>query len=386
MQALARLALAPDKMLPMHTRPLLEFITRQGAAPGALPHVSFAELPTPVDTHPDAAQELGLGALLVKRDDLTGKAYGGNKVRKLEFLLGDAQARGAKSVLTFGAAGSNHCLATATYARTLGLRCVAMLVPQHNAHSVRSNLLAGFARGSQLDLRGNRLAVALGTAAHFREEYAATGTWPSVFPAGGSSPVGCLGYVNAALELADQVAAGACPEPDVLYVASGTMGTCVGLLLGLALSPLRTRVCAVAVTSAPYTSDKKTPKLFEATNRVLHDLYPKIPHLPFPAERFSLRTEFLGQEYALYTPEGMAAVADARAHLHLKLEGTYTGKTYAALLADARSGKLAGQNVLFWDTYSSADLSPEIAQLDYHALPEPLHRFFEDPVQPLDTQ
>ena len=370
----------------MHTRPLLNHIATQGGDPAALPHVSFAELPTPVDAHPNAARDLGLGALLVKRDDLTGTAYGGNKVRKLEFLLGDAQARGARTVLTFGAAGSNHCLATATYARALGLRCVAMLVPQHNAHSVRRNLLAGFARGSQLDLRGNRLAVALGTAAHFRAEHAATGTWPSVFPAGGSSPVGCLGYVNAALELADQVAAGECPEPDVIYVASGTMGTCAGLLLGLALSPLRTRVCAIAVTSAPYTSEKKAPKLFEATNRLLHDRCPQVPLLPFPGDRFSLRTEFLGQEYALYTPEGMAAVDYAKEHLHLKLEGTYTGKTMAALLADARSGALSGKRVLCWDTYSSADLSPELNGLDYHALPAPLHRFFEEPVQPLDTQ
>lgn len=386
MQALARLVLAPDRMVRMHTRPLLDYIASHGGPLGTLPHVSFAELPTPVEAHPDAAAALGLAALLVKRDDLSGTAYGGNKVRKLEFLLGDAQARGARAVLTFGAAGSNHCLATATYARALGLRCVAMLVPQHNAHSVRRNLLAGFARGSQLDLRGNRLAIALGTAAHFREEHAATGTWPSVFPAGGSSPVGCLGYVNAALELAEQVAAGDCPEPDIIYVASGTMGTCIGLLLGLALTPLRTRVCAVAVTSAPYTSEKKASKLFEATNRFLNEHCPGVPLFPFPTERFSLRTEFLGQEYALYTPEGMAAVAHAQEHLLLKLEGTYTGKTYAALLADARDGTLTGKRVLFWNTYSSADLNPEIANLDYHSLPEPLHRFFEESVQPLDTQ
>lgn len=357
-------------------RPLME----RFLSPELVPVLELATLPTPVEALLGLGEFIGCPALYVKRDDQTGTAYGGNKVRKLEFLLGQAKAHGAQTVLTFGAAGSNHCLATATYARQVGLKCIAMLVPQHNAHSVRRNLLAGFAVGSELDLRASRAAVAAGTAAHFAREYLHTGHLPSVFPAGGSSPVGCLGYVNAALELEAQVEAGLLPEPDWIYVASGTMGTCVGLLFGLGLTRLKTKVMAVAVTSPPYTSLGKANKLFQAVAEQL----PGCSGTPFPEERFVLRHDFLGEEYALYTEAGCAAVDLVKQRAGLHLEGTYTGKAFAALLQDAEKGELREKTVLFWNTYSGVDLSPRVEGIEYHQLPAPLHRFFEEPVQRLD--
>lgn len=359
-------------------RPLLEFLRQQGMPPGALPHVAVAELPTPVAC---------LDGLWVKRDDVTGTPYGGNKVRKLEFLLAEALARGAKSVLTFGAAGSNHCLATATYAQQVGLGCTAMLVPQINALSVRRNLLADHKTGAKLDYRSGRGGVALGVLGHFRREFTAHGCFPSVFPAGGSSPTGCLGYVNAALELAEQVAAGECPEPRDIYVASGTMGTAIGLLVGLGLTSLKSKVVAVAVTSAPYTSAAKAEKLFGATQRLLNTLVPGIPLTPFPAERFTLREDFLGECYAKYTPESVAAVRYAAEHYGLKLEGTYTGKALAALLADmATNTPGADSPTLFWNTYNSRTLDVDPTGDDYLALPPGLQSYFTESVQPLDLE
>lgn len=366
------------------SRPLLSYLSRHGMSVDRLPHAAFADLPTPVEAQPGLGAAIGHADLWVKRDDLTGQVYGGNKVRKLEFLLAEAQARGAKSVLTFGAAGSNHCLATATYARQLGLGCTAMLVPQINAHSVRRNLLADQRAGARLEYRSGRAGIALGVLGQFRRDFAAYSVFPSVFPAGGSSPTGCLGYVNAALELAEQVAAGQCPEPAVIYVASGTMGTAVGLLAGLELTPLRTRVVAVAVTTAPYTSASKGVKLFDAVQRLLHTLAPALPVRAFPHARFDLRHEFLGECYAMYTPESVAAMRLARETAGLHLEGTYTGKALAGLQADAAAGRLGTGPVLFWNTYNSRPLDVDPSNDDYRVLPAALHRYFEEPVQPLD--
>jgi len=342
------------------------------------PHVVLASLPTPVAPLP--LPEAAGGAVYVKRDDLSAAPYGGNKVRKLEFLLGSAVACGAGAVLTFGAAGSNHALATAIYARQLGLRAISMLVPQPNARSVRRNLLRGHLAGARLLHYSGRSRVALGTLAQFRRERREHGQFPHVFPPGGSSPEGCLGFVNAAFELRAQVDAGLLPAPDRVYVASGTMGTCIGLLIGLGAAGLPAEVVAVRVTDPPYTSPAKARRLYDATKKYLRRAVPDFPDTPFPEDPFTLRHEFLGERYGVHTEAGRAAVARARA-LGLELEGTYTGKAFAALLADAAAGDLRGRTALFWNTYNSHDFSAEIGGMDYRALPKDLHPYFEDAVQ-----
>jgi D-cysteine desulfhydrase len=97
-----------------------------------------------------------------------------------------------------------------------------------------------------------------------------------------------------------------------------------------------------------------------------------------------LREEFYGKEYALYTEEGMRAVKLAKETEGIALEGTYTGKTFAALLADAASGALRDKTVLFWNTYNSRDFTDDVKDMDYHILPKSLHRYFEEDVQPLE--
>ncbi len=348
-----------------------------------LPYRALATLPTPVARLAHLGAMLELDSLYIKRDDQSGTVYGGNKVRKLEFLLGRALAEGAKAVLTFGAAGSNHALATAIYAADAGLRCHAMLVPQHNAHSVRRNLLRGHVAGAHLHACAGRPGVVVHVAQVFKDEFLHHGKLPSVFPPGGSSPVGTIGFVNAAFELKQQIEAGELPEPDLIYVASGTMGTCVGLTLGLRAAGLNTKVQAIAVTKAPYTSAEKAPKLFAATNALLREADPDFPQLDFPEDRFTLRQGFMGEDYALYTEAGCEAVRRIRESDEVKLEGTYTGKTLGALIADGPS--LRGQNILFWNTYNSPDFSGTIAGVDYHDLPEGFHRYFEEPVQALDA-
>ena len=364
-------------------RPLF---THYPALRGTLPHVPLGEFPTPVQRLERLERSLGASApaLYIKRDDVSGKTYGGNKVRKLEFLLAAALRQGRKQVLTFGAAGSNHALATALYARQLGLECVSMLVPQPNARSVRRNLLRGYQAGAELHLAPGMLAAACATIWQLGRHGASERQFPCLIPPGGSSPVGMAGFVNAGLELRAQIDAGQIPEPDYLYAASGTMGTVIGLLLGLKVAGLRSKMIAVRVTAPQFSSMRKARRLFAATNTLLHRADPLFPEIDFPESDFEFRHEFYGRMYALYTEAGMQAVQRLHEEEGIKLEGAYTGKTFAAVLADTADGRLRGKTVLFWDTCNSRDFGDEIADLDYHALPKAFHRYFEEEVQPLD--
>lgn len=362
--------------------PLFEHFPRLGKS---LPHVALATLPTPVEPWPALGAACGAGELFVKRDDISGEAYGGNKVRKLEFLLGRAQALRARTVLTFGAAGSNHALATAIYARELGLQSISMMVPQQNARNVQRNLLRGCAAGASLRLFGGRKMVSQGTVAEVVSAYKSEKIRPFIIPAGGSAPLGVLGFVNAAFELRAQIAAGLMPEPDRIYVASGTMGTCVGLLLGLALAGLKAQVVAVRVTTAPYTTPAKARKLYARTLGLMRKADSTVPALPFPEAKFTLRDEFLGEGYARYTEAGASAVRMVLEREGVVLEGTYTGKALACLISDAGQGELPGQKVLFWNTYNGRPQEDIVKKIDYHQLPEDFHRYFQESVQALDA-
>lgn len=351
-----------------------------------VPHVVLGALPTPVERLQALEDVLGVKdtRLFVKRDDLSGSPYGGNKVRKLEFLLARAALQGRKEVLTFGGAGSNHALATGLYARQMGLKSISMLVPQPNAYSVRKNLLLSHRAGIELHLSADMVRIALAAVGQMCAHKLKTGQFPYLIAPGGTSALGMAGFVNAAFELKEQVNRGDLPEPDYVYAASGTMGTVIGLLLGLKAAGLKTRVAAVRVTELRFSSPRKAARLFHAANRLLHKADPAFPLLPFPEEDFLFIHDFYGQAYGLYTPEAVEAVRLAGETSPLRLEGTYTGKTFAALLADARGGRLKNKTALFWNTHNSNDFAPEMSGTDYLELPEGFHRYFEEEVQPLE--
>ena len=367
-------------------RPLFEAYPRLREG---VPFVALGVLPTPVERMERLEQtlgsEMGDGRLYVKRDDLSGQPYGGNKVRKLEFLLGRALREGRKAVLTFGAAGSNHALATAIYAKQLGLGSISMLTPQPNTLSVRRNLLMSHHVGAELHHSPTMKRVGGAALLQLALHRLCDGAFPYVIPPGGSAPTGILGFVNAAFELKQQIADGLLPEPDCLYAASGTMGTVVGLMLGLRAAGLRTRVVAVRVTDERFTSLRKARYLFDKTNAILHRADSSFPHAPFPSDSLQFRNEFYGPGYAVYTEEGLRAVRRIKETEGIRLEGVYTGKTFAAVLADAQAGLLRDQTVLFWNTYNSYDFGAEIEGLDYHVLPRAFHRYFEEEVQALEN-
>lgn len=350
---------------------------------GALPRVALAQYPTPVQRMEQLESALNCGArIFVKRDDLSSNLYGGNKPRKLEFLLGKALQDKRRTVLTFGAAGSNHTLATAIFARQLGLHPIVMLVPQPNARYVRKNLLASRTVDAELHYSGSMPGVAANTLRVLAGRVLREGRLPMVIAPGGTSALGVVGYVNAAFELRRQIEAGDLPEPDRVYVAAGTMGTATGLLLGFQAAGLKSQIVAVRVTDPSLTSMSTARRFFRKTGVLLHAAEPAFPLGAFPDNAFQFREEFYGGEYARYTEEGMRAVRLVHDAEGLALEGTYTGKAFAALLADADAAR--GKTLLFWDTYNSRDFTNDVKDVDYHTLPKPLHRYFEEDVQPLD--
>jgi len=364
-------------------RPFAREVFARYAGTLALPWVELATLPTPVESPPALSEAAGAKALWVKRDDVSGEPYGGNKVRKLEFLLGDAIAAGASDVITFGAAGSNHALATSIYGARLGLRVHTMLVPQPNARYVRRNLLAGLRCGADIHHFTDAPHALRGAAALRRRLRTTTGREPYVIPFGGTTPLSSVGFVSAGLELATQIEYRELPEPDLVYVALGSMGTAAGLALGMRAAGLRTKLVGVPVVSYEMDSVEALLDLIRATQEVVRAADPSFPAFDWGQDDIEIARGFLGEEYARFTPEGMEAVRLAGAS-GLHLEGTYTGKTLSALLAHGREGRLGGRTVLFWNTYNSRDTTALIDRADVSRVPARARGYFEDDVQPLD--
>jgi 1-aminocyclopropane-1-carboxylate deaminase/D-cysteine desulfhydrase-like pyridoxal-dependent ACC family enzyme len=356
-----------------------------------LAYVPLGEFPTPVQRLERLGAELGVAQLYIKRDDLSGKVYGGNKPRKLEFILANALRSKAKEVMTFGGAGSNHALATAIYARQVGLKSISMLMPQPNARYVRRNLLMSHYCGAELHLCGaglesvrNMPLVYAATTYQLLRHRLKKGRTPYFISPGGSSPLGVTGFINAALELRRQITSGEMPEPDYIYVASGTMGTAAGLNMGLRAAALSGQVVSVGICSEKFVSARAMTKLINKTNSLLHSLDASFPRFEFSETDVDIRHDYFGKRYALFTEEGMTALSLMRECEGIKLDGTYTGKALAALKHDAKGESLRDKVVLFWNTLNSKDFSDAIVEVDYRDLPRCFHRYFEEEVQPLD--
>ena len=340
---------------------------------GSLPRHGIAALPTPLERLGEGTCESS-GDLWVKRDDLTGEPYGGNKVRKLEFHLGEARARGSRAIVTFGAVGSNHVLATATYGAREAFEVHAILTPQRPTPYLARNLAADVAAGATLHFAesaedASRLAAEVCEVLRERDE-----AEPFVIPFGGTSPVGTLGFVNAAFELAEQVVADEMPEPDVVYVPLGSMGTAAGLAVGLAACEMRTRVVGVRVVAGEIANESALDRVVDDVVALIGTADESFPVLRRSDLALEVREGFLGEEYAHATHAAREAVSIADTW-GLDLETTYTGKALAALLADARAGVLDGSAVLFWNTYNSRPLDPGRVVAD--RVPEGLRSYLE---------
>lgn len=339
-----------------------------------LPWQALADLPTALESARRFGAALGIPSLLIKRDDLSGRPYGGNKVRKLEYLLGDALVRGCDTVLTFGAAGSNHALATAIYARQLGLNCHAVISDQLQTPWVADTLRWHLQLGTQLTPAAD-YAQMLETAANIRAQHPGGADRLYEIPWGGSSPLGTIGFVAAGIEIAAQLADLGIQGPVRIYLACGTMGSVAGLVLGLYLAGSDATVVGVPILPLERVAAPAVAALGKAAHEEMRQRDASLPSCPELLSRFEFRSGFLGAGYAQVTPEGLEAMHLASDLASLKVETTYTAKALACLIADARSGRLAGYTPVFWQTWNSQPKPPGLDAVDVARWPGALRKY-----------
>jgi 1-aminocyclopropane-1-carboxylate deaminase/D-cysteine desulfhydrase-like pyridoxal-dependent ACC family enzyme len=305
--------------------------------------IPFGHYPTPVQRMEGPSS--GSSTLWIKRDDLTHDVYGGNKVRKLEWLLGEARDRRVRRVVTVGAAGSHHVLATTYFGTQLGLAVEAVLVPQPRTPHVVEVLRAALGLGLQAFPVASWGAAPLALA-----KRVASGAW--LITVGGSSVLGSMGFVAAARELAAQVRRGELPEPEVCVVALGSGGTAGGLSAGFEAEGMRTRVVGVCVSTPPWALHLSALWLARACGRRAG------AHATLATQRarLVLDARFLGPGYGHATAEGDEATGLARRYAGITLDPTYTAKAFAGALWQIRARQ--AEHVLYWHTLSSAPMGP----------------------------
>lgn len=337
-----------------------------------LPRVPLAALPTPVRQF--KLDHDGVAASIwVKLDNETAAIFGGNKVRKLEYLFGRIDHGRFERVATFGTVASNHALATALYATHLGFASTCFLYHQTKTKLARAALNMHLRNGTEVvpfaGSYARRLAIERQYLWHRRS---------SVIPMGGSSWSGTAAFVNAGLELAEQIMQGKLPCPDRIYLAAGTMGSAAGLAIGLATEALPVAIEAVRVSPSSVCNEPALLRLMKKTCLMLHRIDDRFPRDAWRETRVRMRHDYFGAGYAKSTPKADAAMAAAAAATGLDLEVTYTGKAMAALLDDFAACHRRGERQLFWQTCHTGGLPVETGRPgDPKALPDAFLSYFD---------
>ena len=339
---------------------------------GAIPWIPLVNTPTPVKRLDKLEEYLETGIpIWIKQDNLSSTKYGGNKVRKLEFIIGDALEKKKDTIATLGGVGTNHGLATTIFGKEHSLDVVLYLINQPITKHVLDNLKLDFKFGAELKYVKNYLGIGIRFYLLDRMKRKRT-YW---LPAGGSTSIGILGYVNAVLELNQQIGEGQLPEPKQIYVAAGTTGTMAGIELGVQLTGLQTQVIGVRVTDRMAATGRKVKSLVKGALKILKN-DSKVKNFRY-RPKFVLIDQFYGGKYGRVTSEGLNAVEMMNKTEAISLETTYTGKTLAALLDHIKRSKTK-EPILFWNTYNSVDLSSVADQIHYQQLPSEFHHLFEE--------
>lgn len=331
----------------------------------AFPRIPIALTPTPM--HPLLSLQAELGSncprLFIKRDDMTGLALGGNKSRKLEYLFADARAKGADTLLTCGAAQSNHALQTAAAARKFGFAVRCILDGPPPQPPLTGNMLLHEILGTHIrwtEPQPNEILRQLARLSTLEAEAEAVrrqGGHPYVFPTGGSTPVGALGYVRAYQEIQDQLTEQGICEPSALFFASGSGGTQAGLVVGSQLMGRKTRLIGVEIEPVPLDEDGVSPyhravlKLTQETTTLL-----EMPDI-FTLSDIEICSDYTGVAYGVASEKGQEAITLLARTEGIFLDPVYTGKAFAALLGWIREGRFRpDETVLFLHTGGVAGL------------------------------
>ena len=317
------------------------------------PRVSLGHLPTPLEPMDRLSEELGGPRLWVKRDDCTGLSSGGNKTRKLEFLMADAATKGADTIITQGATQSNHARQTAAAAAKLDLGCHILLEDRTGSNDpnyiLNGNVLLDRLHGASVSKRpagADMNAEMEAIAARLTDD----GKTPYIIPGGGSNPIGALGYVNCARELVEQ-AANAGLEIDALVHATGSSGTQAGLVAGLAALESEIHLLGIGVRAPQekqegmvYDLATRTSALIGAETRIARGMV-------------RANCNYVGPGYGLPTPGMIEALKLLARTEGLLFDPVYSGKGLDGMIDQIRKGYFDGMdNVVFLHTGGSAAL------------------------------
>jgi L-cysteate sulfo-lyase len=310
--------------------------------------IILGHFPTPFEPMPRVTAHIGGAKMFhVKRDDATGLAGGGNKVRKLEYLFGDALAKGADTIITQGAVQSNHVRQTVAAASKLGLKCRAILERRIQNTNERFEKTGNVFLNHLLGIESLRF-VAAGTDMNAEMEAEANrvkaqGGTPYIIPGGGSNAIGALGYVHAALELVAQ-ANERSQRIDHVIVTSGSSGTHAGLVAGFAAINANVKITGISIRQPQAVQHAK---VVDETNKIT-DL------LGIPAvkpQQVIVNSDYVGGGYGINTEAMFEATALAAQTEGLLLDPVYTGKCFAGMIGMARKGQFgADEHVVFFHT------------------------------------
>ncbi len=309
----------------------------------SLPRYPLALLPTPLDELPRLSRELGV-RVLMKRDDQTGFALGGNKARKLEFLIADAVAKDADVIVTGGGAQSNHIRMTAAAARKVGMDAHALIFGEMPAQ-VNGNLLLDELLGVKIThLAQSDRALAEQTLEQMTADLTAQGRRPYLIPLGGSTVLGCIAYLLAVGELLEQLRARTHP-PTHIFVTTGSCGTHAGILAGLKYFDANIELRGISVGRPQAECVQRISDLVQRTAQFLDY------QLPLTANDIRVTDAYMGAGYALITPAAREAIKRVARLEGIFLDQVYTGKTMAGLMDLVARGDIApGATVVFWHT------------------------------------
>lgn len=302
-----------------------------------LPRIRFAYLPTPVEPLPRLTTALQGPQLWVKRDDQTGLAFGGNKTRKLEYLLADARKSGAEALITAGAVQSNHCRQTAAAACRFGFTCTLVLAGEKPAHISGNYFLDRFLGAELVWVEKSQREIALKEAFKSARE---DGKQPYLIPYGGSNAIGAAAYSFAVQELLDQKS-----DLDWIIFPSSSGGTQAGLLVGAEKYGFQGRILGISVDNSAAMLQASVSALAGETAMLLG------VKREFSTEEVKVRDEYLGAGYGEMGDPEMEALKLFALYEGLILDPVYTGRAAAGLIDLIRRGFFtADQKVLFWHT------------------------------------
>ena len=317
------------------------------------PRLFLAHLPTPLEPMPRLSKELGGPEIWIKRDDCTGMSTGGNKTRKLEFLMAEAEAMGADLVMTQGATQSNHARQTAAFASKLGMKCHVLLedrtgYPDHN-YNENGNVLLNHLHGATSEKfpGGHDMPGAMDKAA---DEARAGGQTVYVIPGGGSNPTGALGYVNCAMELLQQANERGLVI-DHLVHATGSSGTQAGLVVGLKALNAGIPLLGFGTRAA---QEKQEQMVYDLARKTAEKL-----GCPGVVGREDVRadTGYVGAGYGLPREDTIEAIRMFAELEGILLDPVYSGKGAAGLIDYVRKGRFKkGERVVFLHTGGSVAL------------------------------